>query len=67
MDSMSLKNMTPKELNTREVQILQQIPKPQLEDFIERNGQKMRDILEDDEWHSNLEIIEMLLLGYSGL
>lgn len=51
----------------REVQILKQIPKNELPDFIERNGERMRSILEQDEWKSNLEVMEILLLGYRGL
>jgi len=59
---MTKKNMD--KILEREVQILKQIPKPQLEDFIERNGERMRSILEEDEWKSNLEIIDALLSWY---
>jgi hypothetical protein len=51
----------------REVQILKQIPKTELQDFIERNAERMRDLLWDEEWFSNLEIIEELANGYRWL
>lgn len=48
----------------REVEILRQIPPKEVMEFIEKNGERMRELVTGKDWVSNLEILEMLLLGY---
>ena len=55
------------DINKREIEILKQFPKSELPELIERNGEKIRSLIEDEEWHSNLEIIEAIANGYKGL
>ena len=52
--------MDNREFLFREVEILKQIPKDEVWEFIERNGERLRSLIQDWEWHSNLEIIEAL-------
>ena len=49
----------------REVEILKQVPKSELPDFIERKGKELRSILTDHEEMTNREILEALKLLYS--
>jgi len=49
-------------INQREVQILKAIPKSQVLDFVEKNGQKLRNLIESDEEFDDKEIIEILIL-----
>jgi len=59
--------MNDREILNREREILKQVPKDNRMDFIERYWKPMRDLLWDEEWHSNLEIIDALLSGYKWL
>ena len=56
--------MNNKELLNRECEILRTLPKSEVSDFIEKNGERMRDILTEHEEMNNLEIIEALTTGY---
>jgi len=57
----------PDNINKREVEILKQIPHNQVMEFIEKNWERLRSLIEDDEWHSNLEIIQALTEWYKWL
>lgn len=53
-----------KDLIEREVKILQNIPKSQVLDFVEKNWQKLRSLLESDEDLNDQEIMEALVDWY---
>lgn len=48
-------------INQRECEILKAIPKSQVLDFVEKNGQKLRELIESDEELNNQEILEALI------
>lgn len=54
-------------INAREVEILKTLPESEVMDFIEKNWARLRSLIEEDEYLSNLEIIELLKSGYSSL
>jgi arsenate reductase-like glutaredoxin family protein len=43
--------MTTLEINTKEIEIFKTIPKEELQEFIEKNGAKLREILEEEAKH----------------
>lgn len=59
------KYMSQDKILERECEILTQVQKDELGDFIEHNWQRMRDILTDHDELSNREIMEALKLWYS--
>lgn len=59
--------METQEFNSREVEILKAIPKSQVLDFVEKNGQKLRSLIESDEELNDQEILEALIEWYKWL
>lgn len=57
----------PDNINAREVEILKHIPHSQVMDFIEKNGQRLRSLIESDEELNDQEILEALIEGYKGM
>ena len=54
-------------INQREVEILRTLPKSEIPNFIEKNGAKMRSLLEDEDELTNQEVMENLTRDYQGL
>lgn len=54
-------------INEREVAILRNIPKSHIPEFIEKNWQKLRELLTSDEELNDLEILECLIEWYKWL
>ncbi len=48
----------------REIDILRNIPKSELQNFIEKNGQRLRSLIESDEELNDQEILENLTRDY---
>ena len=47
-------------IQEREIELLRIIPKSEVLDFVEKNGQKIRSLLEEDILMTNEEILEAL-------
>ncbi len=54
-------------INEREVWILKTLPKSEVMDFIEKNWQKLRSLIESDEDLNDQEIMEVLQQWYLDL
>lgn len=52
-------------IQEREIELLRIIPKSEVLDFVEKNGQKIRSLLEEDILMTNEEILEALQNWYS--
>jgi len=48
-------------INEREIAILRTLPKSEIPAFIEKNGQKLRSLIESDEELNDQEILEALI------
>lgn len=48
-------------INEREVAILKTLPKSAIPDFIEKNGQQLRELIQSDEELNDQEILEALI------
>ena len=59
--------MDNREFLFREVEILKQIPKDEVGDFIERNGGRLREVLTAHEEFTNREVMEALAKDYVSL
>lgn len=49
-------------IEEREIEILRTLPKSELNNFIEKNGQKLRELLSSDEELNDQEVLEALVI-----